>query len=180
MEFGFELEALLVSSSKATYTLLCAIKYSIRSILDKSHKSDGYSHNRRWPPSSIMNGGSIPSYSSKREALDILHYLCKIFDSISLPAGVASRADRVQFVAQRDLPYFPIPFKETETAAALKAIEASVASLLADTRQGETLSNRKIVVDLEKTTAFLFQAYLARIGGYGKLDKEVKGLLKGV
>ncbi|TFB02527.1 Succinyl-CoA-L-malate CoA-transferase beta subunit [Trichoderma ghanense] len=125
-----------------------------------------------------MNGESIPSYSSKKEALDILHYLCKEFDSISLPAGVASRADHVQFVAERDLPYFPIPFKETEAAAALKAIEASVASLLADTRQGESPTNRKIVVDLEKTTAFLFQAYLARVGGYGKLDKEVKGLLK--
>ena len=127
-----------------------------------------------------MTSESIPAYSSTKEARHILHYLCKEFDSISLPAGVASRADNVQFVAERDLPYFPIPFKETETTAALKAIEASVASLLADMRQGEVSSNRKIVIDLEKTTAFLFQAYLAKVGGYGKLDKEVRGLLKGV
>ncbi|RFU78000.1 l-carnitine dehydratase [Trichoderma arundinaceum] len=125
-----------------------------------------------------MNGTSLPAYSSKEESRHILQYLCKEFDSISLPSGVASRADHVQFVAERDQPYFPIPFKETETTAALKAIEASIASLLADTRQGGVPSERKIVVNLEKTTAFLFQAYLARVGGYGKLDKEVKSLLK--
>ncbi|PNP51724.1 hypothetical protein THARTR1_07721 [Trichoderma harzianum] len=125
-----------------------------------------------------MNGTSIPAYSSKKEALSILQYLCNQFDPISLPAGVASRADHVQFVAQRDEPYFPIPFKETETTAALKAIEASVASLLADTRQEGQVPGRKILVDLEKTTAFLFQAYLARVGGYGKLDKGVKSMLK--
>ncbi|OPB44592.1 L-carnitine dehydratase/alpha-methylacyl-CoA racemase [Trichoderma guizhouense] len=125
-----------------------------------------------------MNGTSIHTYSSKKEALTILQYLCNQFDPISLPAGVASRAEYVQFVAERDQPYFPIPFKETETTAALKAIEASVASLLADTRQEGQVPERKITVDLEKTTAFLFQAYLARVGGYGKLDKGVKSMLK--
>ncbi|KAK4064414.1 hypothetical protein Trihar35433_7931 [Trichoderma harzianum] len=125
-----------------------------------------------------MNGTSIHAYSSKKEALTILQYLCNQFDPISLPAGVASRAEYVQFVAERDQPYFPIPFKETETTAALKAIEASVATLLADTRQDGQVPERKIVVDLEKTTAFLFQAYLARVGGYGKLDKGVKSMLK--
>lgn len=125
-----------------------------------------------------MNGTSIQTYSSKKEALTILQYLCTQFDPISLPAGVASRVEYVQFAAERDQPYFPIPFKETETTAALKAIEASVASLLADTRQDGQIPGRKIVVDLEKTTAFLFQAYLARVGGYGKLDKGVKSMLK--
>ncbi|KAL7904621.1 CoA-transferase family III domain-containing protein [Trichoderma velutinum] len=125
-----------------------------------------------------MNGTSIPAYSSKKEAHTILRYLCDQFDPLSLPAGVASRSDHVQFVAERDEPYLPIPFKETETAAALKGIEASVASLLADTRQEGQLSERKIVVNLEKTTAFLIQAYLARVGGYGKLDKGVKSMLK--
>ncbi|KAL7786124.1 CoA-transferase family III domain-containing protein [Trichoderma afarasin] len=125
-----------------------------------------------------MNGTSKHTYSSKKEALTILQYLCNQFDPISLPAGVASRAEYVQFVAERDQPYFPIPFKETETTAALKGIEASVATLLADTRQDGQVPERKIVVDLEKTTAFLFQAYLARVGGYGKLDKGVKSMLK--
>lgn len=123
---------------------------------------------------------TVSAYSSKSEAQRILQYLCKEFDPISLPSGVANHANHVQFVANRDQPYFPIPFKETETTAALKAIEASVACLLADTRQGGVPSERKITIDLEKTTAFLFQAYLARVGGYGKLDKEVKSLLKGV
>lgn len=127
---------------------------------------------------------SLHPYSSKTEALRIFDYLCNEFDPISLPQEVASRRECIKLTADRDRPYFPIPFKETEVAAALKAIEGIVASLLADTQanDGTTVvatSKRNVSVDLEKTTAFLIQAYLARVGGYGKLDKEVRSLLKG-
>ncbi|TDZ41528.1 hypothetical protein CTRI78_v009569 [Colletotrichum trifolii] len=37
---------------------------------------------------------------------------------------------------------------------------------------------RSINVGLDKSTAFLIQAYLATVGGFGKLDPEVKSLLK--
>ncbi|OAQ98069.1 hypothetical protein LLEC1_02310 [Akanthomyces lecanii] len=117
-------------------------------------------------------------YSSKEETMRILQYLLGIFDPISLPIEVASRQAKVHFTAERDQPYFPIPFKETETTAALKAIEGTVAALLAETDGNENAKNAQVHVSLEKTTAFLFQAYLARVGGLGKLDKEVKALLK--
>lgn len=100
-------------------------------------------------------------------------------DHDALPSSVRRRAEDVVFNATRDLPYFPIPFKETETTAALKALEASVAATLGDLKSGSD-TKRLINIDLEKTTAFLFQAYLATVGGKGKLDDGVKKLLKGI
>ncbi|OAA81977.1 CAIB/BAIF family enzyme [Akanthomyces lecanii RCEF 1005] len=117
-------------------------------------------------------------YSSKEEAIRIFQYLLGVFDPISLPSEVASRQGKIKFTAERDQPYFPIPFKETETTAALKAIEGTVAALLAETSDDGSAKDAQVHVNLEKTTAFLFQAYLARVGGLGKLDKEVKALLK--
>ncbi|ETS76189.1 hypothetical protein PFICI_11576 [Pestalotiopsis fici W106-1] len=122
--------------------------------------------------------GSIQEqYSSREESARIVGLLCSLFDPIGLPTEAQTVAKNVIFKAERDQPIFPIPFKETETTAALKAIEGSVASLLAAT-QKNTDSNRQVTVSLEKTTAFLFQAYLATVGGLGKLDKSVRSLLK--
>lgn len=120
------------------------------------------------------------SYSTKAESARILELLLTSFekDNVSLPEQIKSKTDDVKFTSSHDKPYFPIPFKETETTAALKAIEGSIAALLADAKDGES-KKRAITVDHEKTTAFLFQAYLARVGGLGKLDKDVRKLLKG-
>ncbi|ATY64875.1 CAIB BAIF family enzyme [Cordyceps militaris] len=122
-------------------------------------------------------------YSSKEEAARIFQYLVGVLDPVSLPPEVARRQSKISFTAARDAPYFPIPFKETEATAALKAVEGTVAALLAETSSSSdasaaAASDARVHVDLEKTTAFLFQAYLARVGGLGKLDKQVKGLLK--
>ena len=55
-----------------------------------------------------------------------------------------------------------------------------MAGLLADLKSGTVgATPRKVNVNLEKTTAFLCQAYLATVGGLGKLDPKVKTLLKG-
>lgn len=121
----------------------------------------------------------MSSYSPIAETKRIFDQLLKLFEGhLSLPIETKDKKDVVSFTGKLDKPYFPIPFKETETAAALKAIEGSVAALLADSKYGAE-SQRKITVDQEKTTAFLFQAYLARVGGLGKMDKEVRKLLKG-
>lgn len=124
---------------------------------------------------------AIPSidYSSREEAIRILEYLSSLFDPISLPPEAIARRSKIHFTADRDQPYFPIPFKETETTAALKAIEGTVASLLAETGDDGSAQGATVHVNLEKTTAFLFQTYLARVGGLGKLDKKVRELLKG-
>lgn len=125
-----------------------------------------------------MSSNESP-YRSTSESLRIFDLLLNLInDGISLPSEVQSKRSNVIFTGDRDLPYFPIPFKETETTAALKAVEGCVATLLADIKYG-TGESRRITVNHEKTTAFLFQAYLARIGGLGKLDKSVGQLLKG-
>ncbi|KAF4439905.1 CAIB BAIF family enzyme [Fusarium acutatum] len=116
-------------------------------------------------------------YSSVEESKRIFDYLCGQFDEVAFPAAVKELKDNIEFTSARDAPYFPIPFKETETTAALKAVEGAVASLLAKTVEGES-QRKKINVNLEKTTAFLCQAYMAKVGGLGKLDPGVKALLK--
>ncbi|KAJ6441092.1 LOW QUALITY PROTEIN: CAIB/BAIF family enzyme [Purpureocillium lavendulum] len=116
--------------------------------------------------------------ASIAESSRIFDLILSLVDPLSLPPGTRAKKADVDFTGARDQPYFFIPFKETETTAALKAIEGSVASQLADLKSGGGGQTRKIVVDQEKTTAFLFQAYLARVGGLGKLDKEVRSLLK--
>ncbi|GJN82763.1 hypothetical protein PLIIFM63780_006308 [Purpureocillium lilacinum] len=117
-------------------------------------------------------------YSSIAETSRIFDLILSLVDPVSLPPGTKAKRADVDFTGARDQPYFFIPFKETETAAALKAVEGCVASLLADLKSGGDGRPRRITVDQEKTTAFLFQAYLARVGGLGKLDKDVRSLLK--
>ncbi|KAG6034220.1 hypothetical protein E4U41_006652 [Claviceps citrina] len=119
-----------------------------------------------------------PTYSSIEESSTALAFVVSLLDETSLPQQARRKCDNVEFTGARDKPYFPIPFKETELSAALKAIEACIASSLADEKFGHEVGNRRLVVNLEKTTAFLFQAYLARVGGLGKLDKDVKYFLK--
>ncbi|KAL8391900.1 hypothetical protein RB595_002195 [Gaeumannomyces hyphopodioides] len=119
-------------------------------------------------------------FSSTREARAILE---RILSMVSLPPEVEDIARAASFVSTRDLPYFPIPLKETELGAALKAIEGSFARALADKRDHppaalEDGDSSKVTVNLERTTAFLFQTYLSSIGGLSKLDPNVKELLK--
>jgi hypothetical protein len=117
-------------------------------------------------------------YSSIEETKRILGIVLSSADLLSLPSGVIAISSNVLFTTERDYPYFPIPFKETETAAALKALEGSLASILSVVRYGWS-SPPLVTINLEKVTAFLFQAYLATVGGYGKLDARVKSFLKG-
>ncbi|KAI0007516.1 CoA-transferase family III [Xylariaceae sp. FL0662B] len=97
----------------------------------------------------------------------------------ALPRVAMQDKHLVTFVDHNRRPYFPIPFKETETTAALKAIEGRMASTIADERY--PLKNdrkRKVKIDLEKTTAFLFQTYLTTVDGHGKLSPEAEKYLK--
>lgn len=119
---------------------------------------------------------SNTTYSSLDETRRILDF---VLSHVSLPLDVEHIRKNVTFTAARNYPYFPIPFKEMEVTAALKAIEGSLGAALADLRKPSE-ETRHVTVNLEKTTAFLFQAYLATVGGLGKLDPQVKALLKGI
>jgi hypothetical protein len=116
------------------------------------------------------------TYSPIREAGRIFSLLCDQSERFSLPPQVAENRDKVTFYSSHDQIYYPIPFKETETLAALKGVEGSLAAALADLRYGA--SSRDIRVSLEKATAFGCQAYMAKLDGLSKLDPAVKARLK--
>jgi len=120
----------------------------------------------------------LESYSPTREAGRIFSLLCDQSERFSLPPQVVENRDKVSFYSSHDQIYYPIPFKETETLAALKGVEGSVAAALADLRYGAPSQN--IRVSLEKATAFGCQAYMAKLDGLSKLDPAVKARLKGM
>lgn len=120
-----------------------------------------------------MTGSPYSMTAETKRILDLITSL------VPLPLSQTHIRNNVSFTSYSDFPYFPIPFKETEVAAALKAIEGNLASALVALDNDKDESSAPVTVNLEKTTAFLFQAYLATVGGLGKLDKEVKRYLKG-
>ena len=127
----------------------------------------------------MMGSLSDPlSYSPVKEAERIFGLLCDQAELLSLPSNFPEIKKNIVFETDSDRVYFPIPFKETETASALKAVEGGVASALAELKGQRR--DREIKVDLEKATLFLFQSYLATVGGLGKQDEGVKAKLKGM
>lgn len=122
---------------------------------------------------------SDTGYSPVKEAGRIFSLLCDQSQRLSLPPEVVAGKDGVSFYSSHDEIYYPIPFKETETLAALKGVEGSVAAALADLRYGQSAERRNVKISLEKATAFGCQAYMAKVDGLTKLDPAVKSKLKG-
>lgn len=136
----------------------------------------------------LFNSGKLPqqnaeqvvaagtAYSPTSEAKRIFDFLCTFSEQLNLPTELNELAKNLQFTSEHDTIYFPIPFKETETVAALKGIEALVAAALANLKYGQ--QKRKVEINLEQTTCFLFQTYLSSIDGLGKYDPGIKPKLK--
>lgn len=120
------------------------------------------------------------SYSPLLETNRIFSDLCAQSERLNLPPQVQANKDNVSFSSSHNEIYFPIPFKETETLAALKGIEGSVAGAIADLRFGQAAQPRGVQVSLEGATAFGCQAYMAKIDGLSKLDPNVRSKLKGL
>lgn len=106
---------------------------------------------------------AVSSYSPVAEAQRIFDLLPRGQDPplYTLPTKIREKRSHVSFISSGRSVCFPIPFKEIETASALKAFEASAISALADLKYG--LQDRKITINLDKTARFLFQAYLATV-----------------
>ncbi|PSN67916.1 alpha-methylacyl-CoA racemase [Corynespora cassiicola Philippines] len=108
-----------------------------------------------------------------RKALE--HLLAKADGQ--LPQEALPHIASINFsTANTGSPYFPSPLKQTEAISALKAVEAGVAAAIADLANEN--KSRKINVDLERASAFLFSTYLATVGGMDKAHPKVKKLLK--
>lgn len=128
---------------------------------------------------SINHQANNTFYSPVLETSRIFSELCDHGERLNLPPEVVANKDRVSFSSSHNEIYFPIPFKETETLAALKGVEGSVAAALADLRFGCGVQPRAVQVNLESATAFGCQAYMAKVDGLSKLDPAVKEKLKG-
>ncbi len=151
--------------------ILCSFSLSLTTLCAKENKLTV----RNNMPEQVQS-----AFSSLEETRRVLALIVSL---VTLPKDVETIVqNKVSFTAKQDLPYFPIPFKETETTAGLKAIEAAFAlalqSLKTPAPHRQDQHAHRIIIDHEKTTAFLFQAYLARVGPFGKLQHEAKRYLK--
>lgn len=124
------------------------------------------------------NSPADSAYSPVQEAGRIFSLLCDQAERLCLPAEVVANKDAVSFNSAHNQIYYPIPFKETETLAALKGVEGALAAAIADLRYGSSDQKRSVKVNLERATAFGCQAYMAKVAGLSKLDPEVKKKLK--
>ena len=124
---------------------------------------------------SPQNGtrGCTHPYQPTQEARRILS---QILSGHDLKLGKI-KFNNVTFTSQSEGIYFPIPFKETETSAALKAIEAGIVGELARLRYG-TSTPPNITIQLEKVACFMSATYIASIDGNRKLDPKAKMRLK--
>lgn len=112
-------------------------------------------------PACVASGdGTYSMLQECGKALDLLLQLAKD----QLPEESRKAALTTSFQTKNSgTPYFPCPMKQTEAIAALKAVEAGVASSIANIRYGEKA--RQILVDLERASCFLFSTYLVTLAG---------------
>ncbi|OJI85521.1 hypothetical protein ASPTUDRAFT_927054 [Aspergillus tubingensis CBS 134.48] len=115
-------------------------------------------------------------YRPSEEARRIFDLIRQNSERLGLPVDMLT--SQVQFYSYSDTVYYPIPFKVTETLAALKGIEGALAALIADLQSGTKPHERKTTINLERATLFGFQALAMKINGYSRSDPEVKRYLK--
>ncbi|GAQ36872.1 hypothetical protein AtubIFM55763_011114 [Aspergillus tubingensis] len=115
-------------------------------------------------------------YRPSEEARRIFDLLRQNSERLGLPVDILT--SQVQFYSDSDTIYYPIPFKVTETLAALKGIEGALAALIADLQSETKPHERKTTINLERATLFGFQALVTNIDGYSRSDPEVKRYLK--
>jgi hypothetical protein len=124
------------------------------------------------------NGTTYRRYSMRKETKQALQKLLRLAKG-QIPLECRQLIADASFTASNtDVPDFPCPFKETEAAGALKAVEGGIAAAIANLRYGA--QTRSITVDLERASCFLFSAYVATVGGYDKSNPKSRTLLKGM
>lgn len=124
----------------------------------------------------VTNGTENAAYTLLEGTRIALEHLLARSRS-QLPEECLPNIARVNFTtANTGSPYFPSPLKQTEAISALKAVEAGVATTIAHLQDGST--ERRITVDLERASAFLFSTYLTTVGGMDKAHPKVKKFLK--
>ncbi|PWY65978.1 CAIB/BAIF family enzyme [Aspergillus heteromorphus CBS 117.55] len=116
-------------------------------------------------------------YYPSKETGRIFDFLWQNSTSLDLPSQIC--IENVRFSTGSEQIYYPVPFKVTETLAALKGTEGALAAAFADLRFGRGCGSREVRINLERATLFGFQALVTKVNGHGRTDPEVNGHLKG-
>jgi hypothetical protein len=120
------------------------------------------------------------AYSVKEGAAQALAHLISICQH-ELPNACVEHVQKATFTAlchsRADLPLFPCPLKEQEATAAIRALEGSTASAIADLRYG--VEARDISIDISKIGCFLMSTYMTSIDGVGKGDPKIRNRIPG-
>lgn len=120
----------------------------------------------------------VTLYAVSKETQNALDALLRAAGD-QIPPELITKIRQVKFTnAHTGIPDFPVPLKENEATGALKAVEAGIASAIADLALGQ--ERRAATVNLERASCFLFSTYLATIGGFDKGNPKSKALLKGM
>ena len=123
------------------------------------------------------NGTTSRRYSMRKETQQALQKLLQLAKG-QIPLECRQLIADASFTSSNtDSPDFPCPFKETEAAGALKAVEGGIAAAIANLRYG--VQARSITVNLQRASCFLFSTYVATVGGYDKGNPKSRTLLKG-
>jgi len=124
------------------------------------------------------NGTLSRRYSMRKETQQALRKLLQVAKG-QIPRECRQLIAEASFTTSNAgvAPNFPCPFKETEAAGALKAVEGGIAAAIANLRYGAQA--RSITVDLERASCFLFSTYVATVGGYDKGNPKSRTLVKG-
>ncbi|KAF1985271.1 alpha-methylacyl-CoA racemase [Aulographum hederae CBS 113979] len=123
---------------------------------------------------SIVNGQE--KYSMEASVRDALRTL-QCASRSQVPEEIWPLVDKIAIrTVNHGNPYFPCPFKETETLAALKAVEAGLAAGIANLRYGQDA--RAMSVDLERVSCSLISAYVTTVNGFTKADPCAKSFIK--
>jgi hypothetical protein len=119
-------------------------------------------------------------YSVREGAAQALAHLAAVCQHELSDADV-ERLERVAFTApchsRADLPLFPCPLKEQEATAAIRALEGSTASAIADLRYGAEA--RVISVDVTRVGSFLMSTYMTSIDDLSKGDPKISHRIPG-
>jgi hypothetical protein len=97
--------------------------------------------------------------------------------SIPIPDDIRGLGNRVKFEGKGEI-VVPVPFHETESIAALKAVESLLAIAIAQKRFGAEAESVTSTIDCDHATLGLFLCYISSVNGYKKWDKESEQYLQ--
>ncbi|KAF4437161.1 CAIB/BAIF family enzyme [Fusarium austroafricanum] len=116
--------------------------------------------------------GPQESYSIRKEASRIFNNVLLRDDRLQLPSEAALVAAKTFFIESDtiDTPYLPVPYKFTESSAALWALAATLGNVMVQDRFG---IEQAVHINTDLASLFLMSAGLARVDGKALNDPSI-------